>query len=98
MGLTVAVTGPTGEIGISAVEALERHHGVERIIGMARRPFHPTDHGWSKTKYQQGDITDRAAVDELVADADVVIHLAFIIMGPPHETARANLPRPPHAS
>jgi nucleoside-diphosphate-sugar epimerase len=91
MGLTVAVTGPTGEIGMSAVEALERHPGVERIIGMARRPFHPADRGWSKTKYQQGDITDPAAVDELVADADVVIHLAFIIMGSREESARVNL-------
>lgn len=91
MGLTVAVTGPTGEIGISAVEALERHPGVERIIGMARRPFHPADHGWTKTKYQQGDITDRAAVDALVADADVVIHLAFIIMESRDESARVNL-------
>jgi nucleoside-diphosphate-sugar epimerase len=91
MGLTVAVTGPTGEIGISAVEALERHPGIERIVGMARRPFHPADHGWTKTKYQQGDITDRVAVDELVADADVVIHLAFIIMGSRDESARVNL-------
>ncbi len=41
MALTVAVTGPTGEIGISAVEALEREPSVERVIGMARRPFDP---------------------------------------------------------
>ena len=40
-GLTVAVTGPTGEIGISAVTALERDPAVERIIGMARRPSTP---------------------------------------------------------
>ena len=39
MGLTVAVTGPTGEIGISAVTALDRDPVVDRIIGMARRPF-----------------------------------------------------------
>ena len=32
---------------------------VERIIGMARRPFDPTAHGWSRTEYLQGDIPRR---------------------------------------
>lgn len=76
MGLTVAVTGLTGEIGISAVTALEREPLVRRIIGMARRPFDTSVYGWAKTTYRQGDILDRSAVEELVADADVVIHLA----------------------
>ena len=49
MGLTVAVTGPTGEIGISAVTALEHEPAVDKIIGMARRPFDPAEHGWTKT-------------------------------------------------
>lgn len=91
MGLTVAVTGPTGEIGMSAVEALEGNSEVDEIVGMARRPFDPDAHGWSKTRYLQGDILDREAVDALVADADVVIHLAFIIMGSREESARVNL-------
>jgi UDP-glucose 4-epimerase len=91
MGLTVAVTGPTGEIGISTIEALERHNDVERIIGMARRPFDPAAQGWAKTEYLQGDILDGGVVDALVADADVVIHLAFIIMGSRAESARVNL-------
>ena len=68
MGLTVAVTGPTGEIGMSAVAALERAEDVERVIGMARRPFDPTAYGWTKTEYRQGDVLDRAAVDGLVED------------------------------
>jgi hypothetical protein len=91
MALTVAVTGPTGDIGISAVEALEHAPEVERIIGMARRPFDPAAHGWTRTEYLQGDILDRDAVDALVADADVVVHLAFIIMGSREESARVNL-------
>lgn len=91
MGLTVAVTGPTGEIGISAVTALEREPAVEKIIGMARRPFDPVSCGWQKTVYQQGDILDREAVDALVAQADVVVHLAFIIMGSREESSRINL-------
>jgi UDP-glucose 4-epimerase len=91
MALTVAVTGPTGDIGLSAVEALEREPEVERIIGMARHPFDPAAHGWTRTEYLQGDILDRDAVDALVADADVVVHLAVIIMGSREESARVNL-------
>ncbi|MGV0838077.1 NAD-dependent epimerase/dehydratase family protein [Mycolicibacterium thermoresistibile] len=91
MALTVAVTGPTGEIGISAVAALERDPAVGSIIGMARRPFDAAAHGWTKAEYQQGDILDRDAVDALVTQADVVIHLAFIIMGSRAESARVNL-------
>jgi UDP-glucose 4-epimerase len=91
VGLTVAVTGPTGEVGISAVTALEREPVVEKIVGMARRPFDASTHGWTKTTYQQGDILDRDAVEALVADADVVIHLAFIIFGSRADSARINL-------
>ena len=91
MALTVAVTGPTGEIGISAIESLEQHPEVGRIIGMARRPFDPSAQGWTKTEYRRGDILDRDAVDALVADADVVVHLAFMIMGSREESARVNL-------
>ncbi|WP_428342671.1 NAD-dependent epimerase/dehydratase family protein [Mycobacterium sp.] len=91
MSLRVAITGPTGEIGISTIEALERHPEVEHIVGMARRPFDPAERGWSKTEYRQGDILDREAIDALVADVDVVVHLAFIIMGSREESARVNL-------
>ncbi|MGE2721305.1 NAD-dependent epimerase/dehydratase family protein [Mycolicibacterium celeriflavum] len=91
MGITVAVTGPTGEIGKSAVQALEGVAEVDEIVGMARRPFDPAEHGWSKTTYLQGDILDREAVDALVGRADVVVHLAFIIMGSREESARINL-------
>ncbi|MGZ5347198.1 MAG: NAD-dependent epimerase/dehydratase family protein [Solirubrobacterales bacterium] len=79
-GLTVAVTGPTGEIGKPFVRALEVTPEVGRVLAMARRPFDPRELGWSKTEYREGDILDRAAVDELVADADVVVHLAFIVV------------------
>lgn len=91
MGITVAVTGPTGEIGLAAVAALEREPGVERIVGMARREFDPSARGWQKTEYRRGDILDRAAVDDLVAEADVVVHLAFLIMGSRERTHSVNL-------
>src|SRR5580693_9478073 len=78
-GLTVAVTGPTGEIGRSLLAALERSDQVKRVLGMARRPFDPAEYGWKKVEYRRGDVLDRSTVDELVAGADVVVHLAFII-------------------
>jgi UDP-glucose 4-epimerase len=89
--LTVAVTGPTGDVGRAAVRALEARPEVGRIIGMARRPFDPAEHGWTRTEYRRGDILDRASVDGLVADADVVVHLAFIIFGDHDEAHDVNL-------
>ncbi|HEY8301795.1 MAG TPA: NAD-dependent epimerase/dehydratase family protein [Jatrophihabitans sp.] len=91
MGLTVAVTGPTGEIGVSAVRAIERSAAVERVIGMARREFDPAERGWTKTEYRQGDVLDHDAVDALVADADVVVHLAYLIMGSREQSRQVNL-------
>jgi nucleoside-diphosphate-sugar epimerase len=79
-GLTVAVTGPTGDLGISLVSALERSPRVKRIVGMARRPFDPASQGWRKTEYRQGDVQDPASVREAVKGADVVVHLAFTVV------------------
>lgn len=58
---------------------------------MARRPFDPAGQGLRKTEYRQGDVLDRDAVSALVGEADVVVHLAFIIMGGREETRRINL-------
>ncbi len=91
MGLTVAVTGPTGEIGTSAVAEMGRTREVTRIVGMARRPFDPAGHGWRRTEYRQGDVLDREAVAGLMEGADVAVHLAFIIFGSPAETRAVNL-------
>jgi UDP-glucose 4-epimerase len=90
-GLTVAITGPTGDIGRSTVRALERSREVGRIIGMARRPFDAAENGWKRTEYRQGDVLDRDSVDALVAGADVVVHLAFLIFGSKEETHEINL-------
>jgi nucleoside-diphosphate-sugar epimerase len=90
-GLTVAVTGPTGEIGKPFIAALEKAPEVTRIVGMARRPFDPAEHGWKRTEYRRGDVLDRAAVEGLVADADVVVHLAFIVVQASSETRHINI-------
>jgi UDP-glucose 4-epimerase len=89
--LTVAITGPTGEMGRAVVAALERSREVETILGMARRPFDPRALGWKKVDYRQGDVLDRRAVADLVEEADVVVHLAFMIMGGAKDSRRVNL-------
>jgi UDP-glucose 4-epimerase len=90
-GLTVAVTGPTGDLGISVVDALEGSRSVKRVIGMARRPFDPKDQGWKKTEYREGDVQDAASVRELVKGADVVVHLAFAILSAGEATRELNV-------
>jgi nucleoside-diphosphate-sugar epimerase len=89
--LTVAVTGPTGELGRAFLRALDRRRDVARVLGMARRPFDPAALGLRRTEYRQGDVLDRGALDALVEEADVLVHLAFIILGGHSETRRVNL-------
>ena len=90
-GLTVAVTGPTGEIGRAAVRALDGARGVRKVVGMARRPFDPGEERLRKVSYRRGDVLDPEAVAALVDGADVVVHLAFIIMGGAQESRQVNL-------
>ena len=89
--LTVAVTGPTGDLGIALVSALERSRRVKRVIGMARRPFDPSSMGWRKTEYRQGDVQDRRSVRDAVRGADVVVHLAFSILSSGSATRSINV-------
>jgi nucleoside-diphosphate-sugar epimerase len=88
-GITVAVTGPTGTFGFGLIPLLQNDHRIRRIIGIARRPFDPNEHGWSKMEYRQGDVRDPAALEAAFDGADVVVHLAFLITGnAPRETIR----------
>jgi UDP-glucose 4-epimerase len=89
--ITVAVTGPTGDIGRALLRELDADAAVERVLGMARREFDPASMGLTKTEYRQGDVLDRGAVDALVEEADVLVHLAFIILGGREETRAINL-------
>jgi UDP-glucose 4-epimerase len=89
--LTVAVTGPTGDLGRSLLRVLETNPRVARVRAMARRPFDPAEEGLAKTEYRQADVLDADAVAEVVQGADVVVHLAFMIMGGVQETTEINL-------
>jgi nucleoside-diphosphate-sugar epimerase len=88
-GLTVAVTGPTGTFGFGLMPLLQNDDRVEKIVGIARRPFDPDEHGWTKMEYRRGDVRDEAALKEAFTGADVVVHLAFLIVGGNKETTRA---------
>lgn len=79
--LVVAVTGPTGTFGFGLLPRLEADDRVGRVIGIARRPFDPAEHGWSKMEYRRGDVRDRTVLEEAFAGADVVVHLAFLVAG-----------------
>jgi nucleoside-diphosphate-sugar epimerase len=88
-GLTVAVTGPTGTFGFGLVPLLQDDPRVRRVVGIARRPFDPARHGWTKMEYRQGDVRDQEALRTAFAGADVVVHLAFLVVGGTRRTTRA---------
>jgi nucleoside-diphosphate-sugar epimerase len=87
--LTVAVTGPTGTFGFGLMPLLQDDDRVGKIVGIARRPFDPDEHGWTKMEYRRGDVRDEAVLKEAFTGADVVVHLAFLIIGGNKETTRA---------
>jgi nucleoside-diphosphate-sugar epimerase len=89
--LSVAVTGPTGEIGLPLLTELELDLAVGSVRGMARRPFDPAAEGWEKATYRRGDILDRGSLAALFDGVDVAVHLAFAIFGSREETRRVNL-------
>jgi nucleoside-diphosphate-sugar epimerase len=79
--LTVAVTGISGTLGLGLMPLLEADNRVAHVTGIARRPFDPAEHGWTKTKYQRGDVRDAQLLRDAFGGADVVVHLAFQVTG-----------------
>ncbi len=85
--LRVAVTGPTGTFGFGLIPLLEVDERIGDIIGIARSPFDPAEHGWSKMTYRPGDVRNPAELAQAFDGADVVVHLAFAITGSPKDPA-----------
>ncbi len=79
--LTVAVTGPTGTFGFGLMPLLQDDDRIDQVIGNARRPFDPAERGWTKMAYRQGDVRQPEDLRAAFAGADVVVHLAFLIVG-----------------
>jgi nucleoside-diphosphate-sugar epimerase len=86
------VNGPTGTFGSALVPLLQADDRVGRVVGVARSEFDPNARGWTKMTYRRGDVRrpdDLAAAFEGV---DVVVHLAFLIVGSsPSETKAINV-------
>lgn len=89
--LTVAITGPTGDIGRSLLRVLQASRDIREVRAMGRRPFDPAAEGLTKVRYRRADVLDATSVRDVVAGADVVVHLAFMIMGSAQETTEINL-------
>ena len=73
--MRVVVTGATGNVGTSVLDALARDEAVESIVGVARRL---PDLVLPKTSWRAADV----ATDDLATifeGADCVIHLAWLI-------------------
>ncbi|MGN6130287.1 MAG: NAD-dependent epimerase/dehydratase family protein [Nocardioidaceae bacterium] len=87
--LTVAVTGPTGTFGFGLVPLLQTDDRVAEVVGIARRPFDPAAQGWTKMTYRRGDVRDPEALEEAFRGADVVVHLAFLVVGGSREATRS---------
>ena len=69
-----------------------RHKDVGRVLGMARRPFDPASLGLREDRSTARATSSTARRSTtLFAEADVAVHLAFIIVGSPEETRRINL-------
>jgi UDP-glucose 4-epimerase len=80
--MRVVVVGATGNVGTSVVERLARDDGVRSIVGVARRV---PDLTMPKVEWRSADI-GIDPLDELVAGADAVVHLAWLIQ-PQHDEA-----------
>jgi nucleoside-diphosphate-sugar epimerase len=68
---------------------LQEDDRVDRVIGIARRAFDPAERGWTKMEYRRGDVRDADALRTSFDGAEVVVHLAFLILSGGRETTRA---------
>lgn len=78
--MRVVVTGATGNVGTSVIEALTAASEIEEIVGLARRrpSWEP-----AKTRWEDADIVSSDLASSF-AGADAVIHLAWAIQ-PSHD-------------
>jgi UDP-glucose 4-epimerase len=73
--MRVVITGATGNVGTSLLDALSAETRVEEIVAIARRLPH---HEFPRTRFVAADIV-RDELASLVRGADAVVHLAWLI-------------------
>lgn len=83
--MRVVVTGATGNVGTSVLDALGADPTVESIVGVARRiPVEtPADRPWDKVEWASADVAS-SDLAKVFAGADVVVHLAWLIQPSHH--------------
>jgi nucleoside-diphosphate-sugar epimerase len=74
--MRIVVTGATGNVGISVVEALAGEAKVDSILGLSRRK--PQDLALPKVDWASADVTSSDLVAHFTS-ADAVVHLAWLI-------------------
>jgi nucleoside-diphosphate-sugar epimerase len=89
-GLRIVVTGASGNVGTSVVQALSDEPAVSSILGLTRR-----EPRWScpKLEWASADVGEDDDLDRFLTGADVVIHLAWLFQPArdPVTTWRANV-------
>ena len=78
--MRVLITGATGNLGTSVLEALESETQIEEIVGLARRK---PRREFACTEFVEADIVT-SDLETLFAGCDAVVHLAWLIQ-PGHD-------------
>ncbi|GGO02139.1 NAD-dependent epimerase/dehydratase family protein [Microbispora bryophytorum] len=78
--MRVVVIGASGNVGTSVLAALESEPSVTSIVGVARRM---PSRQLAKTEWRTADVF-RDDLDPILADADAVVHLAWLFQ-PTHD-------------
>jgi len=79
MSLRIAMTGATGFVGAETLnQALAASHHVTAITRRAQPPR-------AHLKWVPGSLEDKASLNTLVRDADVVVHIAGVVNAPDRE-------------
>ncbi|HSU72184.1 MAG TPA: NAD-dependent epimerase/dehydratase family protein [Micrococcaceae bacterium] len=85
--MRIAVIGATGNVGTALLRRLERAPGIDSVIGVARRIPHQDQEPYSLASWHALDIgapESQPRLSEILADVDVVVHLAWVLQ-PNHD-------------
>ena len=82
---TIAITGVSGYVGQVLLPYLEQDTEISQVIGIDIKP--PEQHMDGKLTYHPLDVRD-TKIESVLAGADVVVHLAFVLMRHPKDDVR----------
>ena len=87
--MKIVITGATGNVGTSVLEALADEPRIEEIVGLARRI---PERQFPRTRFVAADVAD-AGLAGILHGADAVVHLAWLIQPGRDEavTSRVNV-------